>query len=335
MLITQLEEIRAYLPTSADDSVDQLLLLTEDAEENYLVPILGRTLYNKVGEIYDRLITEHGSILPASIPKPNETPEIRFARLCQMPVIYFALANSTGLLSLSLNGMGLHQASTSGYDPADKEVIARFERDAYFKARRGIDRLLIFLEEDARSETALFAESWKESSYFYQQGDLLLTTAIEMNRYLNIDSGREKFIAMLPDIRYCQDTYLAPAIGEELLDVLVRSCTDSSVLPEPEKYATVWRKTIEYLRMALSIYVETRRPEKQRRYGENESGMALARSKEYIAKHQDAFGEWIKESPLYTPPKQGGGVEALEPKYDFDDPTNAVNVLFRKGMNRH
>ena len=335
MLITQREEISAYLPTSVDVTPESLLLLTEDAEENYLVPVLGRNLYNKVGEIYEEVIGQHGNILPASIPKSEETPEIRLVRLCQMPVLYFALANSTGLLSVNLNESGFNQSSTEGYDAADLKSVERFERDAYFKARRGIDRLLIFLEEDARSDSPLFADLWKESIYFYQQGDLLLTTATEMNRFLNIDSSREKFIALLPDLRYCQDTYLTPAIGDELMEVLIRSCTDSSVLPLPAKPASVWRKAVNYLRMALAIYVENRRPEKQRRYSENEASMSLSRAKQYISDHQDDFGEWITNSPLYTPTRKTDGTEKEVPKFDFDDPTNAVSFPFGMGLNRH
>lgn len=335
MLITQPEEISAYLPTSIDENAESLLTFTEDAEENYLVPILGRSLYNKVGEIYDRLLGKHGSILSAAIPKKDETPEVRIIRLCQMPVLYFALANSTGLLSLNLNEMGFHQSSTDGLDPADGKTVERFERAAYFNARRGIDRLLIFLEEDACSETPLFSSLWKESSYFYRQGDLLITTAIEMNRYLNIDSRREKFIAMLPDIRYCQDTYLSPAVGEELLEALIRSCTDSTIIPLPERSAAVWRKAIDYLRMALAMYVENRLTEKQRRYSENEAGMALARAKEYIYKHQTAFGDWIKESPLYTPPRQTTNTEDEKTKFNYENQGNAIFVPFGKGINRH
>lgn len=349
MLITQTEEISAYLPTSTFNSPDKLLSLTEDAEENYLVPVLGRSLYNKVEEIYEQQLGEEGGVLPAFVGKKDDNPEVVLVRLCQMPVIYFALANNTGLLSISLNDMGFNQASTGSFEAADIKSVERFERDAYFKARRGIDRLLIFLEEDARSETPLFAQLWRESTYFYLQGDLLITTAIEFNRFLNIDSSREKFISLLPDIRYCQDTYLAPAIGDELMEAIVQSCTDISIIPtntEPistdtpivsasGQTARTWRKATDYLRMSLAIYVENRRPEKQRRYSENEAGMSLVRAKEYIANHQDFFGEWIKTSPLYTPPKDAGSGKPVEPPFDYNDPSNAISIPFRYGLNRH
>lgn len=337
MILTQIEEIRAYLPTSVYSDPTGLLSLTEDAEENYLVPILGRPLYNEVEKIYKRLISDFGSVLPQSVSGNDLKLEVRLIRLCQMPVIYFALANSAGILSVSLNGGGgFNQVSTGGYEPADDKSISRFERDAFFKARRGIDRLLIFLEEDARSEKPEFSGLWKESDYFYLQGDLLFTTAIEFNRFLNIDNSREKFIALLPDLRYCQDTYLAPVVGEEFLDTLVGFCTAPSIVSDEETMdPNVWRKAIDYLRMALAIYVENRLPEKKRRYSENEAVLSLKRATEYLSKNQGAFGEYIKKSPIYKPEEAILPVEEEVPRFDYSNPDNAIFVFGRGCVNRH
>lgn len=379
MLITQIEEIQAYLPTSVYNEPEGLLSLTEDAEENYLLPILGRDLYNKVEETYQSLSAEYGGVLPSQIAKSDVTPEVRLVRLCQMPVIYFALANSTGLLAVSLNGGGgFNQVGTEGYDPASDKNISRFERDAYFKARRGIDRLLVFLEEDARSESPAFAGLWKRSGYFYLHGDLLFSTALDMNRFLNIDASREKFISLLPDIRYCQDNYIAPEVGEELLDAFIASATDGTILSpsspddanppedpgteggsgqppvtEPQPDGTgqggavdpkVWRKAIDLLKMALAMFVENRRPEKQRRYSENEAMLSLRRAVNYIASHADSFGPYIKTSPLYREPDTSadvpseGGVssDSAPSAFDYDDPGNAIYVFGRgSALNRH
>lgn len=335
MIITQLEEIRAYLPASVYDNPQGLLSLIEDAEENYLVPILGRSLYNSVEEIYNKQIDTIGSVLQQDVPSDKLTSEIRLIRLCQMPVIYFALANSTGILSVSLNGGGFNQVSTEGYESADEKSISRFERDAFFKARRGIDRLLIFLEEDARKEKPEFSELWKLSNYFYLQGDLLFTTAIELNRFLNIDESREKFISLLPDIRYCQETYLSPVVGEDFLETLVESCTNPSISTGDGINQKVWRKTIDYLRMALAIYVENRRPEKQRRYSENEAILSLKRASDYIVQNEDAYGDYIKMSPLYKPGKATDVVTEEVELFDYTDPDNAIFVFGRGGINRH
>ena len=234
MLVTTADEIRAYLPTSVYSGDDSLLALMEDTEESVLVPVLGRELYEKVCEDYEKAVEEYGGVTPQVIAKEDLTPEIRLIRHCQLPVVYLTLANSTGILSVNLNeGGGLNQSYTEMFDNADKDAVGRFERDAWFKGHRGIDRLLLFLENDARSKAPVFAELWHKSRYFYFQGDLLFTTAETMSRYLDIGGSREKFIALLPDIRYCQQSYIAPSIGEGMTETLVGWCT-GKVKPQAE-----------------------------------------------------------------------------------------------------
>lgn len=347
MLVTQAEEIRAYLPTSAYGSPEGLLSFMEEAEESHLVPILGRSLYDKVVKIYETLLENHGGVVSPFVPKEEVDDEVRLVRLCQLPVVYYSLADSTGLLAVSLNnGGGFNQMSTDTYEPADENAIKRFERDAFFKARRGIDRLLVFLEEDARKPEPLFAEAWKESGYFYRQGDLLFTTALEMNRFIDIKASRLEFIGLLPDIRFCQKTYLEPEIGIGLIKAIISSQTDSSVIPTDtpdvegrEANTATWNEATELLRMALALFVEARKPEKQRKYSENEAYYSLYKARDFMAARQDAFRQWIKDSPLYVPPESGKAEAPARPcaermnTFDPDASDNAIFVL--RGINRH
>lgn len=340
MIVTSTDELSAYLPSSLYDRADSLLTLTEETEENVLVPILGRKLYETVCEKYQELLDEHGGVTAAFIQGNDVTSDVRLVRLCQSPVVYMTLARSTGILNVSLNeGGGMNQLTTTGFDRPDKDSINRFERDAFFKGRRGIDRLLLFLEEDAQSTEPQYAELWRTSRYFYKQGDLLFTTAIEMNRFLDIEESREKFISMLPDIRYCQNVYIEPVIGDDLLQALVDWCTGrkESEAAADEQKAKVWNKAIDNLRMALALYIESRRPEKQRRYSENEASLSLHKAKDYIREHQDDFGEAIKTSPLYTPPEEPKTEVWPDDYKPFDDsnPDNAIMVMRPTYPNRH
>lgn len=342
MIITTTDEIRMYLPTSVYSGAESLLAIMDDTEENVLVPILGRELYGKVCEAYESAVEEYGGVTSALIGKENLTPEIRLIRMCQLPVVYLTLANSSGILTVSLNeGGGLNQVYTDGYDKADDAAVTRFERDAFFKGRRGIDRLLLFLEEDARSEEPRFAELWRKSRYFYEKGNLLFTTASCMNNYIDINESREKFISMIPDIRYCQESYLSPEIGEEFMDAMIGWCTHridvSDIEHDKDRLPDVWDKAIDRLRISLALFVESRRPEKQRKYSENEAYLSLEKAKKYISSHQEYFGLYIKTSPLYTPPpEKKPSVETPgKDRYDYNDPDNALFVLFPGGLNRH
>lgn len=342
MFITDIDEIKAYLPTTVWQNPDGLFSLLDDTEETYLVPLLGRPLFTYLQEEYKRL-----SAINAILPKDEEyssanVPEegggvadrdtltrkdkdtIRILRICQAIDIYMTLANNSGILNVSINeGGGMNSVSTGGYDHADKDAISRFEKDAYMKAHRAIDRLLLALEEDARhlpaeasgsptiepanEEPPYFSDLWKQSRYFYLQHDTLFTTAAEFNRYVNVDRSREVFVTLQADIRYCQDTYLCPEIGVELMETLVASLTDPSLLPVEKKDLRVWQNAIMRLRTALALYTEARNEKLARKQSRNEADLSLARAKEYISAHQDAFGEYIVDSPLYVPSPEGTG----------------------------
>lgn len=374
MFITNIDEIKAYLPTTVWQKPEGLLSLLDDTEETYLVPLLGRPLFNYLQSEYKRL-TIIGAVLPkeeeedfggsgeteegggvtdsdALTDKEQET--VRILRICQAIDIYMTLANNSGILNVSINsGGGMNSVTTDGYDHADKDAVNRFEKDAYMKAHRAIDRLLIALEEDAcnpyasedsgEDDTAqehapYFSDLWKRSRYFYRQHDTLFTTAAEFNRYVNVDRSREVFITLQADIRYCQDTYLCPEVGTELVETLVASLTDPSLLPAEKKDLRIWQNTIARLRTALALYTEARNEKLARKQSRNEADLSLARAKTYISEHQESFGKYILDSPLYVPSASSGGdvseggaddgsFQSGAPGrkcYDPDDPSNAI-----------
>ena len=364
MFITTTEEIKAYLPTAVWNKPEGLLSLLDDTEEAYLVPLLGRPLFNYLQSEYKRLLAI-GAILPkededgsnayspddgsqeegGEVPAPDTLTDkdrstLRILRICQSIDIYMTLANNSGILNVSINaGGGMNSVSADGFDHANKESINRFEKDAFLKAHRAIDRLLIALEEDANEATQAtgtstedhppsYASLWKQSRYFYIQHDTLFTTATEFNRYVNVDRSREVFITLQADIRYCQDTYLCPEIGTELVETLVASLTDPSLLPADKQDLRVWQTAIMRLRTALALFTEARSEKLARKLSRTEAELSLARAKEYISAHQSSFGDYIKDSPLYTLPKTehpgsgtgtngGAGAEDVNPEEDL------------------
>lgn len=66
MLVNTTEEIRAYVPTSVYSGDQSLLTLMEETEENILVPILGRKLYDKVCADYEQAVEDYGGVTAAT-----------------------------------------------------------------------------------------------------------------------------------------------------------------------------------------------------------------------------------------------------------------------------
>ena len=334
MLLTTRQEIEIFLPTSVQESAQTILTLAEDAEETYLLPVLGRMLFDYVDEMYQAVELDDQWTLPKNGKETDPTE--RLIRICQEVVVYMTLANNAGLFSVSLNDAGLNTPSSQGYEEADEKRIDRFVKDSFKKGHRAIDRLLLFLEEDATSEEPTFAQLWKSSKYFFRNHDTLFTPAVEFDRYVSIDESREWFVKLLPDIRFCQDTYLCPQLGYGLMEALVGFCTGERKDTLEAKDAKVWSIAVNKLKQALSLYAENRNEKLRRKSSRGEADLSLERAKEYIRNHQSAFGMAMEDSPLYNKELMGDAVpeDSLQeqPKpvlnYNPDDAGNAVHTLF-------
>lgn len=301
MLISSDTELRKFLPSSVIKDVKTIAMLIERAEDAHLRPVLGDTLYTHILQLHDEGVTE-------------DTKANQLITLCQSAALYFAMADNVGILSISYNtGGGFSVVTTDGYSPADEKEKDRLERDLWKNAWRDIDRILDLLEADAKSETPSYAEMWRESEWFYFQGDLLLTTAKETKRYVTGEEAktfdRKRFVEIQGDLRFCQMSFISKSIGDDFLEWLVQyDYTKQQTAPSIEGESNspipndkVVRKTKELLSMALMAAMRYRRD--HRGADENDANLALFRATEYIKQHQDDYGDIIKTSHLYTPPK--------------------------------
>ena len=345
MIITLPQEIESYLPTSKWKDAQSLLAYTEEEEANLLLPVLGEELLDYLTAQYDELVAEYQGITPQVFPSDKVDDAVRLIRMCQKAVLYMALANNSGLMAVSFNkGGGMNVVSAEYYEAADKESIARFERDAYKKAHRNIDAILTLLERDAQKTEPQFAEMWKKSRYFYLQSHLLITTAMQMQDYLDIKGSRERYIELVPDLKYCQATYLTPRVGDALMKALVAQATDASIVPTVtddskteeeilaanEAIRNDWSEALDRLRAALANYTEHRNTKLRRDDSLSEADMSMARALEYLSAHQSSFLPYIETSPLYVAPDPTPTARPEKPEapaFDRENPRNMITVL--------
>lgn len=239
MLISSITEMNALLPSNVSSESDRWLTLMEQTERNYIVPLLGKPLYDKVQEEYKKICRgeaedKAGLILPdaealtSTQPGSSEyqyTPMQELIRLIQVPLVYMTLANNAGMLAVSLNDAGMNVTTADNYDTAKKEDREAFARDCYLNAHKGLEQVLLFLEEDARSEEPVFVKEWMKSTTFYQQNGLLLRTAKEYNRYVDIGESRETYLSLIPTILRFQDNRIRPVLGDRLTNAFIQYMT--------------------------------------------------------------------------------------------------------------
>ena len=254
------------------------------------------------------------------VPKLDQVT-VRLLRICQQIVFYKMLSHKAGLLTVSFNeGGGMNQVSAEGYDPADQKKIEHVVKDAYMSAGRAIDSLLLFLEADAKGDK-VFTEKWQEADAYYLHKDLLFQTARVLNEYLDIKGERMAYVALVRDIRFCQNTYLKPRIGGKLLKAVVAYANNGAATNEVD--AEVYDELLSMLRTALAFYVESRRTaitstsilssgtrsnaanyQKEeklaRRDSMTDAQQAMAMACQYIEDNLDALGDAAVGTPIYN-----------------------------------
>ena len=254
---------------------------------------------------------------------------IRLLRICQQIEFYRMLSHKAGLLTVSFNeGGGMNIVSADGYDPTDEKRMERVVKDAYMSAGRAIDSLLLFLEADAKG-AKLFTEKWKEADAFYLHKDLLFQTARVLNEYLDIKGERMVYVALVRDIRFCQNTYLKPRVGAKLLKAVIAyanfsgktdehndssdSSSDDGYNDDMSEYQNndTLEELLSLLRTALAFYVESRHTDLSplkdklaRRDSMTDAQQAMAMACEYIEQNLDALGEAAIDTPIYIKVKE-------------------------------
>ena len=97
-------------------------------------------------------------------------------------------------------------------------------------------------DESTESHTAIeeIVLLWQESKYYYLHHDLLFPTCSVLEQYLSVHDNRDKFIRLLPDIRYVQDEYIADVFGDELIDRLQHADDRDKLLRKVRRLMTAY-----------------------------------------------------------------------------------------------
>lgn len=245
MLIKTINELRVYLPNHTMNDLETMQGFFENSEQDFLRDRLGAPLLAALQSHYDALPTDQ--LVPGIGQWSDENPRTPWHQLLQHAqrcVVYNAFERSADLYAVSVNNSGINIVSADSYDAASKDAMKAYKDRLWKETRMAVDRMLVFLEELAQtylpsSETEALTdpvvgdtsptptdahqivELWHSSRYFYLAGGLLINTATRMHDFIDIEEIRERFIQMLPDMRFIQRNYLRTELGAALFDRLL------------------------------------------------------------------------------------------------------------------
>lgn len=308
MLLTTPEELRQYLPAHQLDNLDGLMGFIDNSEHDFLLEKIGAPLYKELVRIYEEL-TDKNSILPGGSPL---TPWHQLIHLCQRPIAFDTFYRAADVQAVSTNASGLNIVTTDGYDSADTDVIDRYKKRLNQEAHKGIDRLLVTLEEWAEDLSSLadgtepdeetqekkdIIDLWRKSRYFYLAEGLFINTARKLNEFIDFYESREKFIQLLPDLRYCQEFVIRPELGDALTDDLMDKIQNGQL-------SDIEKKAVRLAQYALALKVEARSSLFKRDEAKDEAIGAMTRLLDFLKANQGSLdAEAVKTSPFYEEPK--------------------------------
>lgn len=345
MIVSTLEELRLYSPANAIDNIDTIQGFLDSSEQDFLSEKLGQKLYDSLTAYY-RQLRDNGKVetFVSSIVNGDAlTPYARLLNLCQRCVTFDALGRAVDMQAISVNGAGVNVATATDYAKADNDAVRNYKATCVKEAHAAVNRILVVLEDWTKDIAQLAEKSstdeninsstdetsaddtlpeekeivalWRKSRYFFLAASLIIPSASVLQEYLNIYDSREKFIQMLPDLRYLQEDVLAPAIGDDLTEYIVTMSQqlgetvseDSKTLTESQQRLLL--RIIHKARKAMARLLESRtmqfRTTDQRRETARTEGNRLVQDLgEFITVHYkelpDAALDAFKKSPLYA-----------------------------------
>ena len=320
MLIRTLQELRLYNTSHALDDIEPLMGIIDNVEKDILVDKLGKPLYTALCLHYKNVDTD---LFVKAVQEDSLDDDMDvLLRLSQAVVANEVINHAIALHLVSLNNSGLNMGSAEDYAVASKDAVETSRKELYQLTHIAINALLEWLEEKAIETTPNpdpspvdgeggeggegapdIAELWKQSPFYWQTTTLLIPSAVVLREFWDTFDNREKFVRMLPDIRYAQDI-IGDEIGEQWLEYLVETAfkgTDDAHL----------KHIINRLRRSCVALLESRtdviKNDKERKSRAYDEGLKyLRRACDYMVNHQndlpqDALVKFAT-SPLYVAP---------------------------------
>lgn len=373
-LISTVEELRLYSPSNAIDHIDSIAGFLDSSEHDFLQEKLGKGLYDSLTEYYRKLRnTDDGvmTFVQSVIQCEDMLPYAQLLSVCQRVICYDAMARVIDQQAISVNGAGVNVAVSDDYGKADQESIRAYKASCNKEAHAAVNRLLFLLEGWVKAshdivgdavpdeseqaspseggaysspyieELTEIANLWRSSRFYFLAAGLVIPSAEVLQEYLNIYDSREKFITMLPDLRYIQEDILAPIIGEDFLEEMVDIATKGT----EDKFLS---RIIHKLRKVAARHLEARTMvikvgDPRRETAHNEAVALVSDLTAYLSIHQDdilamasgtepslyaSLARAFKLSPLYKVPETlpKGEDDAYEPQWENNRPGNAMFV---------
>lgn len=262
MILSTNKELRLHVPSNAFDDVSLLQGILDNSEKDFLRDKLGTPLYNRLCEYYKLNIDADNFYLAVTNGTYAQHPWQELLLNAQRMIANDTLSRYAYQQLISANGAGVNMAASQDYSVATDKMLDKGVQGFKKEAMVSLNNLLLLLEGWAKltqpmlisvptegdsvqnknenvqttddsvhntDENVQIAEIeeivnlWQQSEYYYLHHDLLIPTCAVLQQYIDIYANRDKFIRLIPDLRFIQGEYITDVLGEDTLNVLLHA----------------------------------------------------------------------------------------------------------------
>lgn len=226
-----MEEIRNFISVSSSSEFDSVAPHIQNAERDYLLPLIGTDLYESLTAFYN---TEYLDSVDESVQKTT-----RLLTLVQTAVIHIAYWIGFDVINALITDSGFKRTESNTVKSLYKyqeQNLKNYLRTCGFN---GLDTVLQFLELNL----ADFGEFENSPAFSLIKTSFVPTTYI-FNDIFFINNSRLTFLRMKPHLQLLEDTEILPVLGPATYSYIKEE------LSKPEPASKVLR-ILPYIRKPL------------------------------------------------------------------------------------
>ncbi len=215
-LIKTIAEFKKYIAIDANTKWASIEPFVKEAEQLYLVPLLGKEFYAEFLALYEASVQTEGPVALDS----NNTKLLPYI---QRPLAYYTQLHAIIHLAASFGDMGSRQARNENSDPSPRWLQEKISGQALKNGDIHADALLQFLEENG--DVGVY-ETWVESDANTLTSGLIVYGTAIASKHIDINDSRRVYLKLRNKIKEIESRSVPKLIGKEQYEELLEQLKD-------------------------------------------------------------------------------------------------------------
>jgi hypothetical protein len=202
-LIDNLSQVLTAASINVSNSIENWFPYIGEAQETFIKPVLGDTLYQELQETANPIVREQEQ-------KPVDTHLFDLLEMIRKPLALYAMWLGVDEFGVSISSQGIQVIETPTHKTAPQYRVQNLKENWIRRANTSLDLVLKFLDEHKEDYPG----------FDPQDADLFIRGTLEFNSEVDIRESRRVFVSLKPIIRSVEKKYIRPTLSAELFDEL-------------------------------------------------------------------------------------------------------------------